>query len=187
MSSQLRKFMYKQRKSLSIKERQYFAWRASLYLPKLLPYLPKHGSIGLYLDDFGELPTAPIFKFCQKHQFTPFLPITHADRALTFAPVFSDLHRIPLKRHALGMKEPIAKNTVTADKLEVIICPLVAVDQFGHRLGMGGGFYDRTFAKSPKTLKVGYCYHFQVFDKLIVNPWDKSVDMVITDKGILRF
>ncbi|MDO4897315.1 MAG: 5-formyltetrahydrofolate cyclo-ligase [Moraxella sp.] len=182
----LRKRICKQRNTLSAKQRANFALMASLHLPKLLPHLPKNARIGLYLDDFGELPTAPILAFCQKHGFTPFLPITIQGKPLRFAPAFSPLAKTPLKRHRLGMKEPFAKHGIRADKLDIIICPLVATDRQGNRLGMGGGFYDRTFA-GFRGLKVGWCYHFQIVENLTVNEWDKGVDMVITDKAILRF
>ncbi|WP_066805455.1 5-formyltetrahydrofolate cyclo-ligase [Moraxella oblonga] len=182
----LRRLVKRQRKKLDPKQRANFALMTSLHLPKLLPHLPKHAKIGLYLDDFGELPTAPILAFCQKHDFTPFLPITKKNQALTFAPCFYDLKKTPLKRHPLGMKEPFLKNAVLANRLDCIICPLVAVDRHGNRLGMGGGFYDRTFAHFTG-LKVGWCYHFQIVENLAVNTWDKKVDMVVSDKGLLRF
>lgn len=183
----LRQNIKKHRKSLSTKERQYRAFLASLHLTKLLPFLPKNAKIGLYLDDFGELPTAPILAFCQKYGFTPYLPITRQNKALLFAPCFYHIKKTTLKKHRFGMKEPLSKNTITADKLDLIICPLVAVDKNGNRLGMGGGFYDRTFAKCPNVLKVGWCYDFQIVDKLAVNDWDKGADMVMTDKRVLRF
>ncbi|MFA9485256.1 MULTISPECIES: 5-formyltetrahydrofolate cyclo-ligase [unclassified Moraxella] len=182
----LRKNIKKQRKALTQKQRQRFAFLAGLHLPKLLPHLPKHANIGLYLDDFGELPTAPIMKFCQKYGFTPYLPITKQGKPLTFAPCFYQPTKTPLKRHTLGMKEPMTKPSLTAKQMDCIICPLVAVDQLGHRLGMGGGFYDRTFANFHG-LKVGWCYHFQMVDRLAVNDWDQRVDLVITDSNILRF
>lgn len=182
----LRKTIRQQRKNLTTKQRKNFAFLANLHLPKLAKILPKNAKIGLYLDNFGELPTGVIVKFCQKHGFMPYLPITKKETALTFSPVFYDLKKIPLKRHALGMKEPFAKNTVLASQLDCIICPLVAVDQLGNRLGMGGGFYDRTFA-TFRGLKVGWCYDFQMVERLVVNDWDLGVDMVVTNKGIIRF
>lgn len=182
----LRKQLRQQRNALLPQQRAMLAQRASLHLPKLLSHLPTKAKIGFYLDDFGELPTAPILSFCQKHGFMHYLPITVKNQALTFAPCFYDLRKTPLKKHSLGMKEPFAKNTITANHLDCIICPLVAVDKHGNRLGMGGGFYDRTFAHFTG-LKVGWCYHFQIVEQLAVNAWDKKVDMVVSDKGILRF
>lgn len=184
-TAQLRRQIKQQRKFLSPKKRQQLALLASLYLPKLLPHLPKNAKIGLYLDDFGELPTAPILAFCQKHGFTPHLPITIKNQALKFAPTFYRLDKTPLKKHSLGMKEPFTKSVITADKLDCIICPLVAVDKKGNRLGMGGGFYDRTFTHFTG-LKVGWCYHFQIVENIVANDWDKKIDLFISDKGIWR-
>lgn len=184
-NAQLRQTIRKQRKSLNRHQRRQLAQLASLHLPKLVKLLPKNANIGLYLDDFGELPTAPILKFCQKHGFMPYLPITAKDKPLTFAPCFYELGKTPLKRHTLGMKEPFSKNTIKINQLDCIICPLVAVDKQGNRLGMGGGFYDRTFA-TFRGLKVGWCYEFQVVERLVVNDWDKGVDIVISDGGVIR-
>ncbi|UZA30972.1 5-formyltetrahydrofolate cyclo-ligase [Moraxella bovis] len=136
----LRTRIRKERKALTAKQRANFAFMASLHLPKLLPHLPKNAKIGPYLDDFGELPTAPILAFCQKHGFTPFLPITIKNKPLRFAPVVLPLAKTPLKRHRLGMQEPFVKYGISADKLDMIICPLVAVDRQGNRLGMGADF-----------------------------------------------
>ncbi|WFF39510.1 5-formyltetrahydrofolate cyclo-ligase [Moraxella nasibovis] len=181
----LRQRIRKQRRTLSHAQRKHSSSLASLHLPKLAKLLPKNANIGLYLDDFGELPTAPILKFCQKHGFMPYLPITAKNKPLTFAPCFYDLGKTPLKRHALGMKEPFYKNIIKINQLDCIICPLVAVDKQGNRLGMGGGFYDRTFT-TFKGLKVGWCYDFQVVERLAVNDWDKGVDIVISDGGVIR-
>lgn len=181
----LRQTIKKQRKHLSPQERQRSAQRASLHLIKLAKILPKNAKIGLYLDAFGELPTAPLLKFCQKYGFVPYLPITYKNKPLIFAPIFCDLPKTPLKRHAFGMKEPFAKHTLTANQLDCIICPLVAVDKNGNRLGMGGGFYDRSFAKFY-SIKVGWCYQFQIVEQLTVNVWDKGVDWVVSDKKMIR-
>ncbi len=187
MTHLLRRTLRKQRLALSTKDRNHRAFLASHHLHKLHALLPKNAKIGLYLDGFGELPVAPLIAFCLRHGHQVFLPITCIGKALTFAPICAQMHKTPLKKHRLGMFEPLTKPHLSADKLDMIICPLVAIDKQGNRMGMGGGFYDRTFAYAPQVLKVGYCYDFQVVETLKVNPWDKKVAMVITDKRILRF
>src|SRR5690606_40461575 len=64
--------------------------------------------------------------------------------------------------------------------------PLVAFDARGNRLGMGGGFYDRTFARAPRarTLRprlVGLAHHFQQVASLPAEPWDIPLDAIATD------
>lgn len=180
-----RKNFTKMRRQLTKKQRQSAEFFASLHLSKLHALLPKNAKIGLYLDDFGELPTKAILSFCQKFGHTPFLPITRQNQALRFAPIV-DLMHAPLKRHRLGMLEPISRHIIPAHQLDAIFCPLVAVDYQGVRLGMGGGFYDRTLAKAPNTLAIGWCYDFQLVKKLPKADWDQAVDLVITDKRLLR-
>ena len=72
----------------------------------------------------------------------------------------------------------------------ILILPLAAFDSKGHRLGYGGGFYDRTLEKlrrnGPVTA-VGFAYAGQAVDALPIEATDQPLDAVITENGILRF
>lgn len=67
-------------------------------------------------------------------------------------------------------------------KLDVVITPLVGVDPQGNRIGMGGGFYDRTFAfkkeKQKKPLLVAFAYDFQFIEPQTPQDWDVAVDHI---------
>ena len=75
-----------------------------------------------------------------------------------------------------------------ARQLDVVIAPLVAFDESLNRLGMGGGYYDRTFAfrKRARVLRrpvlIGVAYSFQRVDRLQPENWDVPLDVVITEK-----
>lgn len=181
-----RKTFTKQRRALSAKQRQTTAFLASRHLLKLFRQLPRHAKIGIYLDDFGELPTDVIAKLAMRLGFEIYLPITKANQALRFAKAVLPITKTAVMRHHLGMLEPVTQDIIAAAHLDAIICPLVAVDMHGVRLGMGGGYYDRTFTKCTKTIKVAWCYEFQVVDNLPKQPWDQAVDMVLTEKRIMR-
>lgn len=181
-----RQFFRKQRRQLSSQQRHRAAFLASRFLPKLHDLLPKNANIGLYLDDFGELPTDVLMKFCQQYGHQAYLPITKAGQPLTFAPLTKTLAQTPTKRHQLGMLEPTTKPIITARRLDAIICPLVAVDKQGVRLGMGGGFYDRTLSVRPKPLAIGWCYDFQIIDQLPKQAWDETMDIIISDCRFIR-
>lgn len=181
-----RKSFTKQRRALSVRQRQQAAFLASRFLSQLAKQLPPNAKVAFYLDDFGELPTDVIARFCARLGLQAYLPITRPNQALSFAPVHLPLSKNAFKRHPLGMLEPITRTRLPATQMDAIICPLVAVDRQGVRLGMGGGYYDRTFAKCPHTLKVAWCYEFQLVNKLPRQPWDQSADIIITDHRLIR-
>jgi 5-formyltetrahydrofolate cyclo-ligase len=66
----------------------------------------------------------------------------------------------------------------------LFIVPGVAFDRKGHRLGMGGGYYDR-FLSDAKSLTIGLAYAFQLLDEFSVEPWDKNVNAVCTEQEFL--
>lgn len=79
-----------------------------------------------------------------------------------------------------------------AEDLDIVITPLAAFDLQGHRLGTGGGYYDRTFAflqkntvKKPKI--IGLAYAEQQAELLPHDQWDIDLDGVVTEKGIVWF
>ncbi|MGP5011645.1 5-formyltetrahydrofolate cyclo-ligase [Psychrobacter glacincola] len=192
----------RQRRQLSAGARRQLAHLASLYLTKLQQRLPPRARIGLYYDGFGELPTQPLLDWCQRLGYFPYLPVVgslgrdnkgNVDKHLRFVPVYhSKLLNIPTRIHHLGMKQNHHRRLLWARELDVIICPLVAVDKDGNRMGMGGGFYDTTLGKgyrsgAKKPLKIGWCYDFQVVEQLQRQPWDVPLDGLITPSGIRWF
>lgn len=186
-----------QRRQLSVNQRQKFARTASLHLVKLQRMLPANARIGFYYDGFGELPTQPLLTWCHRLGYLAYLPMVGAlgreDKRLRFVPIYhSKLMNMPTRLHRLGMKQNDHRKRLWAHELDVIICPLVAVDKNGNRMGMGGGFYDTTLAKSHRSgalrpLKIGWCYDFQRVESLERQPWDVPLDGLITPSGIRWF
>lgn len=197
VSNPPRRYFTRQRRQLNDGERRNLAKAASLHLSKLQQHLPAHARIGLYYDGFGELPTQPLLDWCKCLGYFPYLPVVgslgHDDKRLRFVPIYhSKLLNIPTRIHRLGMKQNHHRRLLWASELDVIICPLVAVDLNGNRMGMGGGFYDTTLGKSyragaKKPLKIGWCYDFQVIEQLERQPWDVPLDGLITPSGIRWF
>ena len=197
LSNPPRRQFTRQRRQLSDGARRNLAQAASLHLTKLQQRLPPNARIGLYYDGFGELPTQPLLDWCQCLGYLPYLPVVGSlgndDKRLRFIPIYhSKLLNIPTRIHRLGMKQNHHRRLLWARELDVIICPLVAVDLNGNRMGMGGGFYDTTLGKSyragaSRPLKIGWCYDFQVVDALQRQPWDVPLDGLITPSGIRWF
>ena len=197
ISNPPRRQFTRQRRQLSDGARRNLAQAASLHLTKLRQRLPVNALIGLYYDGFGELPTQPLLDWCKRLGYLPYLPVVGSlgvdDKRLRFVPIHhSKLLNIPTRIHRLGMKQNHHRRLLWALELDVIICPLVAVDLNGNRMGMGGGFYDTTLGKSyqseaKKPLKIGWCYDFQVVEALQRQPWDVPLDGLITPSGIRWF
>jgi 5-formyltetrahydrofolate cyclo-ligase len=70
-------------------------------------------------------------------------------------------------------------------EIGVILVPGLAFTKEGHRLGRGGGFYDRYLASLPSTtLKIGVCFAFQLVEALPTEPHDQRMDAVVTEDGL---
>ena len=84
---------------------------------------------------------------------------------------------------AFGITEPIQNGPVADDETALVLMPGLAFDPAGHRVGYGGGYYDRYLEKEPYHPLVALCYDFQMYAHLEVEAHDIPVDLVITDKA----
>ena len=80
-----------------------------------------------------------------------------------------------------GITEPIENGPVADDPAALVLMPGLAFDPEGHRVGYGGGFYDRFLADEPDHPLMALCYDFQLLDRLEVESHDIPVELVITD------
>ncbi len=87
-----------------------------------------------------------------------------------------------LELGAFHIEEPSGSDTVSADKIELVVVPAVAYDKRGNRLGRGKGFYDRLLSSTQAT-KIGVAYEFQVIDEIPAEPHDVPMDMIISPSG----
>lgn len=153
--------------------------------------------IALYLSNDGELDTAPLLRNLQQQGKTLYLPVLHP-----FTPGYLLFQRYDantlMHLNKFGIREP--RPDVTAiclpTQLELIFMPLVAFDDQGQRLGMGGGFYDRTLAgclarpdQTPQQvpLLVGIAHQCQQVHAVPAEPWDVPLALVLTPEKIWRF
>ena len=81
---------------------------------------------------------------------------------------------------------PPAAARRSANELDIIFLPLVGWDEFGNRLGMGGGFYDRTLAGVRQPLLVGLAHDCQRAERVPREAWDISMDFVATGSALVR-
>lgn len=78
-----------------------------------------------------------------------------------------------------GIPEPIADEPVADDETALVLMPGLAFDPQGHRIGYGGGFYDKFLSREPNHPTVALCYSFQVLPMLETEEFDIPVDQVI--------
>lgn len=81
-----------------------------------------------------------------------------------------------------GIPEPVADGPVADDPTALVLMPGIAFDLQGHRIGYGGGYYDRFLASEPTHPTIALCYDFQVFPKLETEIFDIPVDLVLWTK-----
>ena len=78
-----------------------------------------------------------------------------------------------------GIPEPIADEPVADDETALVLMPGLAFDQAGHRIGYGGGFYDKFLAAEPNHPTLALCYEFQMLPELHTEEHDIPVDTVL--------
>lgn len=84
-----------------------------------------------------------------------------------------------LEKSSLGIPEPIDDGPIALDCDALVLMPGLAFDMQGHRIGYGGGFYDRFLAKEPCHPTIALCYDFQMFQELEADAFDIPVDRVL--------
>ncbi|MEK6557118.1 MAG: 5-formyltetrahydrofolate cyclo-ligase [Candidatus Margulisiibacteriota bacterium] len=137
-------------------------------------------SMLIYYPIHHEVDTTIMFDYFWKQNKALFLPGIRGDQLypIRFTPdsaIKEGPHHIPV---------PDAPETIFAPILpDVAIIPCLACDQHRYRLGYGKGYYDRFLTK--KTLKIGFCYDFQLVDHLPVESHDIQLDVIITEKMLL--
>jgi len=149
--------------------------------------------IACYFPYNGELDVLPLMARAWAMGKTCFLPVLDTFRSnhLLFAPF---RNRDMLSKNRFGIPEPTIsrRHWLQAKHLDLILAPLVAFDTAGNRLGMGGGYYDRTlcFLKYRrywlKPRVYGIAYEFQKLNHLSREPWDIPLHGIITETTIYR-
>jgi len=135
----------------------------------------------------NEINTLPLLKVFISNGYKTCLPVTPLeDKILQFR---EWTPKINLVKGKYGILEPNQDcNTIEPDMLLV---PLLAYDELGHRLGYGGGYYDQTLKKLMSTKKsitcIGVAFKIQRFKKLPIDSFDIPLDAIIDEDGLRPF
>jgi len=99
--------------------------------------------------------------------------------------VFREWHAgVTLASGPLGIPYPVGSELVTPT---VALLPMIGWDEAGHRLGYGGGYFDRTLASLvPKPVAIGVSYELAKIETIQPQSWDIPMDWVVTERGVYR-
>ena len=182
---QLRRQLRLRRRQLSPGQRRRAARRAGPALAHTLEHRPAR-HVALYLANDGELDLLPAMTHPRLHQASTYLPWLDPLRPGHLKFRLWQAHH-PMTPNQYGIAEPArALRGRALWALDVILLPAVAFDQAGYRMGMGGGYYDRTLAdlqrrpRRPRLVAVGYDFQCMEEGVLPVAPWDQPVDGIVT-------
>jgi 5-formyltetrahydrofolate cyclo-ligase len=177
----LRRQLRERRKALPAAQ-QAAAARAVAGHIRTLPGWDTARHIGLYWPNDGELATQPLAQACRAQGKQTYLPVLAQERRLVFREWLDDQAMQP---NRFGIPEPDSSGrSCTAGELDLLIMPLVGWQRDGYRLGMGGGFYDRTLADARGVLRVGLAYVCQEINGLDSASWDIPMQWVLTESGL---
>jgi len=181
------------RRNLPRQQRHAAALQVARQFP-LASVFARHQRIALYLASDGEIDPELLLERLVAAGRQCYLPVLNRYRCrpLRFAKY---LPGMPMRANRYGIPEPAVSpaQMLSAQSLDLIMLPLVGFDDAGNRLGMGGGFYDRSLAfmlhrgHFCRPRLIGLAYQFQCLDRLQDRPWDVPLDGILTEQSLRRF
>ncbi len=193
--NKLRQNMRYKRRQLSAIEQQQHSLQLSQHIIHSQAY-KKAQHIALYLSADGEADLSFLIQHLHSEvKKTAYLPVITSKKnsIMRFAPYAKNS---PLKNNCFAIAEPVyeEQRLKNSQQLDLILAPLVAYDDQGYRIGMGGGFYDRALQHlittkgiaqaHLKPIFMGVAHDFQGVRKLPVQQWDVALNALVTEKGI---
>ncbi|MDT8893400.1 5-formyltetrahydrofolate cyclo-ligase [Halomonas sp. I1] len=191
---ELRRELRRRRRELDRREQDAAAMRLCRSLRRL-PEVFRARRLALYLPNDGEIDPTPLLPWLAKRGARAYLPVLRplAPNTLWFVHYHGNT---PMVTNRFGISEPDTRygahraRRQAAWALDAILLPLVGFDDDGQRIGMGGGFYDRTLAftrrPGPRPRLIGLAHDCQRVERLPAAPWDVPLDAIVSDRRVLR-
>lgn len=183
----LRKSFRLARQQITKKDRLAAAFAAAnLFVAQ--DFFEKSQHIACYLACQDEFDASPLIEAVWAAKKQCYVPVIHEEKWLRFIPYE---YGTALKKNQFGILEPAEQDqSILPADLDVVVLPLIAFDRYGHRLGTGGGYYDRTFAflrgeENPQPCLVGLAYAAQETAEIEADPWDVPLNFVMTEKNVI--
>ncbi|MEE8281045.1 MAG: 5-formyltetrahydrofolate cyclo-ligase [Gammaproteobacteria bacterium] len=156
-----------------------------------MPELGRSRRLAVYMAINGEPDCDSLTQDAWLRKYAVFAPVLRG-RRLKFAPLKQD-SRLQVNRFGIFEPESTPQQLLRPNDLDVVIVPLLAFDSHGNRLGMGAGYYDRSFSFLKARNKwlhpklIGVAYDFQRVRRIDVQPWDVPLNVVVTESKVYRF
>ena len=182
---QLRTLLRKKRSALSRGEIHSHSHSAMTHFVHSDIFL-KNQHFACYLSANHEIETQLFIEHLFQYKKKCYLPRLEQDHMVFAHYTLGD----SLTSNQFNILEPTATQHRDAKELDVILAPLVGFDSKGHRLGMGGGFYDRTLENvkgQSKPMIIGLAFECQRIDAVPTEAWDIPLDAILTENGLEIF
>ena len=145
-----------------------------------LPEFRKAKVIAFYLPINGEVDTLEMIKWAHEEGNEVCVPVLHKGKPMCMC-VYEPVDELGKGKY--NIPEPAGKPE--KHHVDMVVVPGVVFDREGHRIGMGGGHYDKYLA-DRKCVNVGICFDFQLVDKLPRESHDVPMNIIITEHGVLK-
>ena len=143
-------------------------------------------SLGIYYPIGSEVQTFDLIRYSLNDNKTVCLPKIIDSTTIEFFKIIEDsFEKILFRKGKYGIFES-SISTETIDKFDMLIVPGIAFDLNGNRLGYGKGYYDRFLSSKKAKHTIGLAYEIQVLNNIPNNELDVPVDIIVTEKRIIR-
>tara|TARA_B100000902_G_scaffold74411_1_gene79371 strand:- start:327 stop:932 length:606 start_codon:yes stop_codon:yes gene_type:complete len=146
-------------------------------------YFKDANNIGCYLSTEYEVSTDIIISSAHKTNKNLYVPKIKQGHAMDFVKMTLNSNMV---KNRYGIHEPLYEDIIDANKLDIVLVPIVAFDEKKNRIGMGGGFYDRKFkyiknTKKKYPLLIGVAFECQKVKKIKPENWDVKLSAIVTE------
>ena len=176
----LRASIKQKRRALSIEYRQQASRKMKAELTRL-PCYQAAEYIMLYMAMQDEVQLDELIAMVLKEGKKAAIPLV-TGAGLMEAVELSDMADLVPDKYGIKTVSEEKRRLIAPDKIDLIIVPGVAFDKAGHRLGMGGGFYDRFMLRASRAVRAALAYDCQLLAAVPAEVHDLTVDYIITEK-----
>lgn len=190
----LRRELRRRRRALTTDDQQRAA-RALCRQLRCLPEVQRARRVALYLPNDAEIDVSLLLPWLKRRGAKAYLPVLRplSDNRLWFVHYHD---ATPMVTNRFGIQEPHSRHSAHRARrlppwaLDLVLLPLVGFDDQGNRMGMGGGFYDRSFAfarsRTPRPRLIGVAHDCQRMRQLPIASWDVPLDAIVSDVRVIR-